>query len=337
MEVKDFLGKPDKSIISVGQALTNDCDMNCPHCYSRKYSREKVGIKECELVLRAFPSIKEINFGTGETYLNSDFVNIFRFYKEKGICLALTTNGNTLMAMTDEEIAAYLSDVDISLDFPRPELHNAWRNHKAFENAILGVERAKSAGVNMSIALALTNKNYRYLPEFARILDKYDIFLRINIYKPIHSNEFSLSYEQFWEAIKLMADNFGMMGSSEPILALVLDDNIRGSPCGHSLRIHTDLSVSGCVYLSNEAIETKEFIKLSKKIPDFCKECSVVKRCRGGCLSRRILQCSAFSPDVYCPMANNKEVPEIKFRRSRAQNLVHLNYLCTTLLSRRFL
>jgi len=338
MRVEDFLREPSKSVTSIGQALTNACDMNCPHCYSRSYVKNKVSIEECKLILKAFPNVKEINFGTGETYLNPDFLDVFRFYQEKGICLALTTNGNTLNKMTDNEITTYLSDIDISLDFPRAELHDQWRGVQgAFKNAISGIERAKKLNVNVSIALALTNKNYLYLPEFVDILDEYDIFLRINIYKPVHTSSLALSYEEFWKAMELIAENFGIMGSSEPILSLVLDDPIQGSSCGHSLRIHTDLSISGCVYLSNERIETNEFIKLSREIPDFCKKCPAVDRCRGGCLSRRILQVGAQNPDFYCPLARGQPVPKLKIRRSPQKHLVHLNYLCTILLSRRFL
>ena len=298
MEIQDFLTYPNRSVVSVGQALTNACDMYCPHCYSRSYSNAKVGIKECELILKAFPNIKEINFGTGETYLNSDFLDIFRFYHKKGIRLALTTNGNTLNKMSDKEIATFLSDIDFSLDFPRSYLHDKWRGVPgAFANVIKGIQKSKKLGLNTSIALALTNRNYRYLPEFSEILDRYDTYLRINIYKPVHNQYLALSYEEFWESVKLMAKHFGLMGVSEPIFALIADKTGEGSPCGHSLRIHTDLSIGGCVYISNQLVETKKFIKMTKHIPRFCRKCKVVKYCKGGCASRRILQSDVDKPD----------------------------------------
>lgn len=337
MRVQDYLKKPMRSVSSLGQALTNNCDMNCPHCYSRQYVKTMVSIEQCKMVLAAFPNVKEINFGTGETHLNHDFLKIFSFYREKGIRLALTTNGNTLLKMTDEEITSFLSEIDISLDFPKQKLHDLWRANGAFKNAIAGIERAKRLNLNVSIALALTNKNYRYLPGFAKLLDKYDIILRINIYKPINKNPFQLSYEEFWEAMALIADNFGVAGNSEPILSLVLPEFTTRYPCSHSFRIHTDLTISGCVYLSNERIKTSKFLKLSKRVPDFCLKCKVLNLCRGGCLSRRILQVGPANPDFYCPIAKGRKVPKLKFKKSRVENLMHLNYLCTILLSRRFI
>lgn len=337
MKVQDCFKEPVYSVSSIGQALTNRCGMNCPHCYSRPYTKDIVSIEDCSLVLRAFPNVKEINFGTGETYLNQKFLEIFNLYKQKGIRLALTTNGNTLNAMTDKEITSFLSDVDVSLDFPNAVLHDSWRVKGAFVNAISGIERCKKLGVKVSIALALTNKNYRHLLGFTRILDEYGVVLRINIYKPVHDVSLELSYDQFWEAIWLMSENFSVVGNSEPLLSLFLNNSQAGSPCSHSFRIHTDLSVSGCVYLSNELIETKEFIELSKKIPTACSGCKVVEICRGGCLSRRILQSSYFNPDVYCPLVRGKRMPDIKFRQGPQEDLVHLNYLCTILLSRRFI
>lgn len=335
MRVHDFMARPMDQIKSAGQALTNACDMNCPQCYSRPYVNNPVSIDDCELVLRAFPGIREINFGTGETYLNSKFLDIFRFYSAKGIRLALTTNGNTLKKMKDSEIATFLQDVDVSLDFPQEELHDRWRIPGAFKNAIVGIERCKNLNINVSIAMALTNKNYRYLPEFSEIINRYSIVLRINVYKPVHDQSLALSYDEFWEAIRLIADNFGVMGSSEPLLSLIWDNPVRGSPCGTSIRIHTDLSISGCVYLSNNKVETSEFFKLSKKIPDKCGECRILEKCRGGCLSRRILQVGISNPDFYCPIARGKEIPKIKLTRSPLRDLIHLNYLCTILLSRR--
>lgn len=335
MKVQDYINKPITSVLSLGQALTNECDMNCAHCYSRPYSKGKVGIADCANVLAAFPNVKEINFGTGETYLNPDFLKIFDFYSKKGIKLALTTNGSTLKRMSDADIVKYLSDVDISLDFPSAELHDAWRIKGAFNNAISGIERCKELGVNTSVALALTNKNYRYLPQFAELLEKYRVILRINIYKPVHDASLALSYEQFWEAVKLMADNFEMIGNSEPILSLLWENGRNGSPCSHSLRIHTDLSISGCVYLSNKVIDTEEFLKISDTVPEVCRQCKVKEKCRGGCMSRRILLSGIGNPDAYCPLVRGRKVPEITFQKSTPKDLVHLNYLCTILLSRK--
>ncbi len=334
MNVKDFLSKPVKSVFSLGQALTNACDMNCFHCYSRPYKNSVVGKKECGLILRAFPHTKEINFGTGETYLNEDFLEIFKFYRQKDIRLALTTNGNTLAKMSDSEIKTLLSEVDVSLDFPTAEMHDKWRAKGSFEVAMSGIERAKNLGLKTSIALAITKVNYSYLPEFLKIIDKYGVILRLNIYKPVHERSLALSYDEFWSTIKLIADNFCVLGISEPIISLILEKAVRSFPCGHSLRIHTDLSISGCVYLSNKLIETNDFRKLSKKIPKFCKNCKVVKVCRGGCLSRRILQSDASSPDPYCPLFFGKKIPKIKMKMGSPISLIHLNYLCTFLLSK---
>lgn len=334
MTIYDFLKKPAKSVVSLGQALTNACDMNCPHCYSRFYQNGKIGVKECESILRALPNVRKINFGTGETYLNPNFLKIFQFYRENNIQLALTTNGNTLARMTDKEIKDFLSEVDVSLDFPQAKSHDAWRKAGSFAVAMLQIERAKKLGIDASIALALTRANYSYLPKFAKILDKYKVILRVNVYKPVHEKSFALSCDEFWKSIKLIADNFYLVGCSEPILSLIIGKKVRSSPCGDSFRVHADLSVSGCVYLSNKIIETENFLNLKSKTPRFCRNCKVVKICRGGCLSRRILQADAMGPDPYCPMAKGEDVPKIKMKLGPVKNLVHLDYLCTFLLSR---
>lgn len=339
MNIVEIDSCPLEHVFSIGQALTSACDMNCPHCYSRKMVKKSATVADCQLVCKAFPNLKEINFGTGETYLNENFLDIFDFYYKQGIKMAMTTNGNTLKFISDDEIKRYISDVDISLDFPNREMHDAWRIDGSFDHSINMIGRLKELGINLSIALALTNKNYIYLPEFLEILKKYKILLRINIYKPVQNYSLVLNYDQFWTAMKLIADNFGIVGISEPILSIFYEapngNGKCGSQCGHSLRVHADLSVSGCVFISSDMLKLEDFINFKATVPIFCQNCKYMNRCRGGCLGRRILQGGHDRPDYYCPFFNGKKLPDIKFVSSPDANvnLVHLNYLCTMVLS----
>ena len=293
-----------------------------------------MSLNDIKGILKCFPNLEKINFGTGETILCPDFLEIMSFLKGNKIKMALTTNGLTVKYLDDKQIKNF-KDVDVSIDFPTAEAHDGWRGIKGtFENAIKTIERCCNAGVDTSIAVALMNINYKHLPGFRLILDRFGISLRINIYKPVYTDEFELSYSQFWQSIRLLAENFKIVSVSEPILSAITDITSKGYHCGNSLRIHPDLHVTACVYLDPRKAEIKKFNLCKAKPPQFCKKrrCPFLSKCQGGCLGRRILQNQngVNGPDKYCPFVNNREVPNIHFEKSTSKTeFIHANYLCT--------
>lgn len=320
-----------KKISSVGIGLTNKCNLNCPHCYSRNLPIESLTLPDIKNILKKLPDLKKVNFGTGESILNPDLKKIITFLDKKGIEMALTSNGTTVCELEEEYLKKF-KDIDISIDFPEKKLHDKWRSPGAFKRAISALEKSQKIGVNTSIALCLMNINYKYLPGFRKILDKYKINLRINLYKPQGENDnFSLNYSEFWEAISLLAKNFYLINYSEPILSLITQNkNLNGSPCGNSVRIHPDGKISPCVFLAGFPINTKRFKKLKNYIPAFCKKCRYANRCRGGCLSRRYLKKRVTLPDEFCPFYLKLPQPKIKFKNAKKKDdFIHTNYLCT--------
>jgi radical SAM protein with 4Fe4S-binding SPASM domain len=319
-------------IESLGIGLTNRCNLNCPHCYSRPLKKCDLSLSGMKSIMKCFPNLKKVNFGTGESFLCPDFKEILRLLNENDIATALTTNGATIKYMTDKEIRL-LKDVDVSLDFPNSRLHDKWRGvPETFDTALDAIERCQKLGTDTSIAMALMNHNYEYLPEFREILDAFKISLRMNIFKPIQNNNFELSYNQFWEAMEILSKNFKVISISEPILATVTDITGHGSPCGSSLRIHPNLNVTGCVYLNPEKVDVDEFNNKKEKAPDFCKKigCKYIEKCMGGCFGRRILQDRENQPDKYCPLARGEKIPEVKFEKSdNNTDFIHAGYLCT--------
>jgi radical SAM protein with 4Fe4S-binding SPASM domain len=321
-----------KNITSLGVGLTNRCNLNCPHCYSRSSDKHDLKEKDIRKILRDFPNLKKVNLGTGESILNKDFLKIIKLLKSEGIEIALTSNGYTVNQISNEDLNI-LKEVDISIDFPTSELHDKWRGTPGtFKNALKAIEKCKKMGVPVSVATTLMSNNYKYLPQFKRILEKYNLFLRINLYKPANGKkEFLPTYDQFWEAIKILSDNFLLLSNSEPILSLVTKNKLlSGSPCGGSARIHPDMKITGCVYLDPNEYSYSKFLEIKKIVPRYCLECEVLSSCRGGCHGRKILLGSVDKPDIYCPFANNKPIPKIVFRKSKSKKkFIHSGYLCT--------
>jgi len=320
------------AIATIGIGLTNRCNLNCAHCYSRKMVDKKFGLTEACKVLKVFPNLKSANFGTGESILNDQFEKIVDFFYSKKVKMAVTSNGLSVNTMKDETLEKF-DDVDISIDFPKPELHDKWRSRPGlFKDAIKAIERCKKFKINVSIVSVLMSNNFDFFSGFKKILDKYNINLRINIYKPVNKDEFTPSYDQFWTAIKDLSENFEVVSCSEPILSLFWKDMSGGSKCGDSLRIHPDGEVSSCVY-AKESTDNEKFNRDKKVLPTFCKGCEFSDKCVGGCYGRRMTEGRKNLPDSFCPFLNGKEKPVIKFKKYKsAKDLIHSSYLCTIIL-----
>ena len=319
-------------ISTAGIGLTNKCNLNCAHCYSRKMGKKSIDINQAKKILKTFPNLKSANFGTGESILNQDFNKIVNLFHSKNIKLAITSNGLSVVAMKENMLKKF-EDVDISLDFPNAEMHDQWRYKKGLYNeAIRAIERCKKYNINISITTVLMSNNYHLFADFKKLLDKYDIHLRINVYKSVNNSAFAPTYEQFWQAIKTMSEQFKLVSCSEPVLALVCEEKMNGSPCGNSARIHPDGTVSSCVYVKdNRSIERFNCDK--KKLPEFCESCNIIEKCLGGCYGRRASENRKSLPDLYCPRYNNKEIPGFKFTKDKnSKELIHSSYLCTIIL-----
>lgn len=315
--------------VSLGIGLTNRCNLNCPHCYSRSMEQHDLTLTDIKTILKMFPFLQKVNFGTGESVLNKDFIKIMNVFRKRKVQMALTTNGLTINQLDDAHLR-WLKDVDFSIDFPDPKLHDEWRGQSGLFNiAVQGIERCKKIGVDVSIALCLMNNNYKYLPEFKEMIKSYDIFLRINLYKPVDSKKFLLSYKEFWEAMKILSENFELVNNSEPILSIITEDKIKGFPCGDSLRIHPTMVPSACVYVDGRDVSIDRFRRFKKTTPKFCQTCQFVDSCHGGCLGRRYLTSGVRNTDIYCPFVNGNSVPKIKFKRTETKEFIHSSYLCT--------
>jgi len=87
--------------LEVGIGTTGLCNLNCSHCYSRKYSDKNITLDN---IKRLFTSvdITSVNFGTGENILNPEFKDILEFFHEKNVKMSLTTNGYTVSKLSNE-------------------------------------------------------------------------------------------------------------------------------------------------------------------------------------------------------------------------------------------
>ncbi len=333
---------------SVGIGITNRCNYNCSHCYSRENEAYDLSFEQVKNLVENV-EITSINFGTGESILNGDFRRIIHYLSEKNIKIALTTNGYTTSQLTDEELMLF-NDIDFSFDFDHTEQHDALRGIGASKNVIEGIMRCKRLGVECSIACVLMKDNYKIMDKMVEKARELEVNLRINIYKPVHTDKHTLSYDEFWEGIERLFSNAKIVSCSEPIINSLIGVKVLdgGSRCGkNSLRIRPDGKIVPCVYWKEATSSIDELIhnrkslgyddfcsymnnitEETKIIPEKCRDCDTLDICQGGCAARRLYN-NLHEPDPYCYKIHGKEKPNLNFEFGETKDLVHSNYLCT--------
>ncbi len=330
---------------TVGIGLTDRCNAQCPHCYSRPQGPgsdldfDEI-ITLCEIV-----PLRSVNFGTGESLLYPRFIEVVRILGERDIDVAVTTNGSTILNLPDDVIRLF-HDVDFSLDFPDPLMNDRWRGVGAHQAVMAGVDKCRELDVPVSLVACLMKENAAYMGKLAELALGLHLNLRVNVYKSVTSRKHQPSYLEFWSAIRDMASVACFSACSEPIVNAAIGNQrpVSGSPCGnHSFRIHPDGKVVPCVYLMDSNLTISDLIRdfdryrdrlsqgLELPLPSVCGDCDQLEVCRGGCASRRLLN-DPQEPDEYCFKVRD-EVPQIPVRWKESQGLVHEDYLCTIIFS----
>jgi radical SAM protein with 4Fe4S-binding SPASM domain len=333
---------------SLGIGLTNRCNYNCSHCYSREDEKFDLAFDDVKKICDNL-DVEAVNFGTGESGLHKDFHTIVEYFGSKGIKMALTTNGHTTSLLSDDELKLF-NDIDFSLDFPDTNNHDSFRGLGATQNVLDGLERCRKNDVEASFACAMMKDNYVFMDKMVEKARELGVNLRVNLYKPVYTDKHTPTYDEFWEGVDRLFGNSKIVSCSEPVVNAVIGNKTLegGAPCGkRSLRIHPDGKVVGCVYYKKsdntiwELIENKntmqddafeayldQYSKYGKIIPEFCADCESVDTCKGGCTARRMYS-GLDMPDQYCYRYNNREKPKIDCEWGDSKDLVHSDYLCT--------
>jgi MoaA/NifB/PqqE/SkfB family radical SAM enzyme len=239
--------------------------------------------------------IESIGFGTGENGLNPEYLDILNYLHDYGVKLTLASNGYTLYITPDEQLQ-YFEDVEFSVDFPDQRRHDQFRGEGNWETVMRGVERCRKLGLRVSILAVLMNLNYKDLGVLARFAAALGVDFRVNVYQPMYTADYMLSFDEYWQAFEILFDNCEIISVSEPLVNTFLGiDGLNGTPCGgKSMRVAPDRKLKSCVYwpesdltiddlaAQKESIFESPLFKQTHHTPQFCLSCDFVSNCGGG-------------------------------------------------------
>jgi radical SAM protein with 4Fe4S-binding SPASM domain len=287
--------------------------------------------------------IDSIGFGTGENGLNPQYLEIIDYLQARGIKLTLASNGYTL-SITPDEMLSYFRDVEFSIDFPDRRRQDEFRGDGNWQTIMSSIERCARLGVKVSVLAVLMNVNFKDQGRIAKLAASLGADFRVNVYQPMYTDKFMLSFDQYWEAFQMLFDETEIISVTEPLVNTFLGlGHGNGTPCGgSSIRVTPDRRLKPCVYWPEsdlrieDLVEKKEAIfqtplfRDTHKTPLFCLSCEHVNSCGGGCAARRILRSRPDDPDEYCPVVRGKEL-HLRAQPSGAERPLRTGSICTTI------
>ncbi len=324
---------------SVGIGLTNDCNLNCAHCYRDTSQINYISLDQIKQICASLP-VDAMGMGTGENALHPQFIAIVAFLSQKGIKLSMASNGYSLMTIPEESLRSF-NDVEVSIDFPTQTEQDEFRGQGNWDLVHRAIERCQKLGIEVSILSTLMRSNFDQMDKMVGLARTNGVNLRVNAYQAVKSDVFRLDYDQFWEGYCRLFSAGLVVSCSEPVVRARMGMGPALSPCGHnSIRINPRGELIPCVYWPAAPDETMKvndlnpngadvlidpLFKLARYEPAVSADCL----CRGGCASRRALNGSLDAHDDYCPWVRGDSTP-IDWKPAPSKNLMRIGNVCTT-------
>src|SRR5262245_43110325 len=234
--------------LSLGVGLTNACDLACAHCYRDTGLIDQLSLEQVTSACECLP-VHSVNLGTGENGLHPDYAEIVRALAARGVKLSLTSNGYTIERSSDETLRAF-REVEVSIDFPTEAEQDAFRGPGNWKRVMAAIERARALGVTVTVLSVMMKTNYRRLSDIARLAFAMGAHYRVNVYQPVKTDAFTLSYDEFWDGFRRLLAATRLVNTTEPVLNAMLGAPFpHGSGCGRqTVRVTPKGQLIPCVY-----------------------------------------------------------------------------------------
>ncbi len=330
--------------LSLGVGLTNACDLACAHCYRETERIDQLSLEQVTSACECLP-VRSVNLGTGENGLHPHYPEIVRALAARGVKLSLTSNGYTIERSSDETLRAF-REVEVSIDFPTETEQDAFRGRGNWKRVMAAIERAQGLGVTVTVLTVMMKTNFRRLPEIAKVAFTASANYRVNVYQPVKTDAFTLTYEEFWDGFRRLLAAARLVSTTEPILNAMLGAPFKnGSGCGRqTVRITPKGDIVPCVYWKKSdlrledlpaqgvdgVLASPQFARV-RLVPEVCRSCPFVATCHGGCAGRRELAGSVELADPYCPLVRGVKV-DLEWAPAAERELLKTGSACTTVL-----
>ena len=293
--------------------LTNECNLNCPHCYmnSGKKNENELTTEEIKKLLSALSKkmYTHVTFTGGEVFLKKEFDSILKFSKELGLKNIVLTNGTLATKKKISELAPFIDEVQVSIDGYDEKTNAEIRGKGNFNLAKQAIEAFLENDVKTVIAITPQyenlSKNLEGYKKFSKeLLNEFQKNFKIKFsLELLDGRDFKADIDKNKKYNFQLSQLIDEIYPNEKINNFALNYENGGYiiNCGYG---ELTFSSNGDIYmcsliekidkinnLRNINFDLLEIENISKKIKDNtsslnikpCKNCSLKYICGGGC------------------------------------------------------
>ena len=158
--------------------LTARCNLKCVHCYAYTEPKDELNTAEVKSVIDDLAEMKVplILFSGGEPLLRRDLFEVASYATEKGLKIALSTNGTLITQEIAQKLKrAGFSYVGVSLDGLK-DVHDKFRGVEgAFEKAVEGLKNVKDVGLLTGVRFTVTKFNLKDVEGVLELCEELDV------------------------------------------------------------------------------------------------------------------------------------------------------------------
>jgi mycofactocin biosynthetic radical S-adenosylmethionine protein MftC len=305
---------PLRAPVNVTWEITEACNLDCAHCLSaelRAAGHGELDLAECCALLDELARMQvfQVNFGGGEPFLRTDFLDILRHAHRLGITTCVSTNGTVLNdALVDALLDVAPVYLQVSLDGAKPETNDAIRGAGTFERILAGIELLARRGYpDFSLNMVVTRLNATEIGDFDALARRYGAKTRLSRFRP--SGGGCHTWEDYRLTREQLAELSGFLGRHPEILtgdsffALTPDSrrNLGLNMCGAAkmtCAVAPDGGVYPCAFLADPAFlagtvvgerlgdifrTSAVFARFRDLEVEACRGCDRFAICNGGC------------------------------------------------------
>ncbi len=322
-----------RKLSSIIWILTGKCNLNCKHCYAKRFLDPNKWGKEVDkedvlnVMLQAVElGLKWTNFSGGELLLFKPWVlDILAELNKHGVDVSLVTNGMFI----DNEKAEFMSKNNIfayvSLDGNR-KTHEYLRGPGTWDITLNGIMKLREKDVEFATVMAVGRHNYNVVKDFVKISKElgashvaiipimpFGNALKNKIW--VKKNEYLEALEQFVEALETY-DIYGSAWCTPWAKYVIKSKLLHAGNCRKSNGM--DIGPDGWTLLCDvldykinyvlgrpleEVWEEYNTHPLVRRVsePPRAYECPFYDSCMGGCFARALSDHETFEGDPLCP------------------------------------
>ncbi len=287
-------------------SITNKCNLACRHCYLEKWNKE-IEIDMFERAVSQFENMGglKLMITGGEPLLHSEFWKLMEVLASYELRTVILSNGTLIGKEQAEELSAYVDEVQISIDGIRA--HDLLRGRGTYDKAMHGISNLQSFNIPVSIATMVHRYNMEEFEEMQRLFSELNI-LSWGVDVPCVAGNLKDNPDYIpdnEEAALFLKYGFGA-GTHESS-----GDYTCGS---HLCAVSPEGTVSKCGFFEDTPVGDVNDLKAAwaKVCRDYlwtldkldCRDCKIIRDCRGGCRFRAKQYRGILAPDPILCHAN---------------------------------